>query len=107
MPLLPRDAAYVWDIVEAAEAIQGYIAGLDLVRYAQNRQIRSAVERELEIIGEAARRLSVDFRSEHPEIPWTSIVAHWISSPRLCVRRYGIPRTPRAAFSSFSAACWR
>jgi uncharacterized protein with HEPN domain len=75
MHLLPPDAAYLWDIVEAAEAIQGYIAGLDLVRYAQDRQVRSAVERELEIIGEAARRLSVEFRSQHPEVPWTSIVA--------------------------------
>lgn len=75
MSLLPRDAAYVWDILEAAAAIQDYVAALDLDRYAQDRQVRSAVERELEIIGEAARRLSSEFRAQHPEIPWTAVVA--------------------------------
>jgi uncharacterized protein with HEPN domain len=33
------------------------------------------VERNIEIIGEAARRLSDDFRNQHPEIPWRVIMA--------------------------------
>ncbi len=32
--------------------------------------LRAAVERNLEIIGEAANRLSEELRQEHPEIPW-------------------------------------
>jgi uncharacterized protein with HEPN domain len=32
------------------------------------------VERQLEILGEAARRMSEAFRREHPEIPWSSII---------------------------------
>jgi uncharacterized protein with HEPN domain len=32
------------------------------------------VERNLEIIGEAARRISESFRAQHPEIPWRQIV---------------------------------
>jgi uncharacterized protein with HEPN domain len=75
MSLERRDAAYIWDMLEAAEAVRRYIAGYDLVRYEQDRQVRSAVERELEIIGEAARRLSPEFRAAHPDLPWTSIVA--------------------------------
>ncbi len=35
---------------------------------------RLAVERKLEILGEAARRLSSGFRDEHPEIPWKEMV---------------------------------
>jgi len=34
-----------------------------------------AVEREVEIIGEAARRVSEPFREAHPEIPWQTIIA--------------------------------
>ena len=34
-----------------------------------------AVERAVEIIGEAARRVSEEFRSAHPEIPWRSMIA--------------------------------
>ena len=34
----------------------------------------SAVVRQIEIIGEAARRLSKEFRQAHSEIPWKKIV---------------------------------
>ena len=36
--------------------------------------LRSAVERQIEIIGEAARKVSDSFQQQHPEIPWTGIV---------------------------------
>ena len=37
--------------------------------------LRAAVERNLEIIGEAARRISDELKQEHPEIPWRKIIA--------------------------------
>jgi len=37
--------------------------------------LQDAVERRVEIIGEAARRLSDGFREKHPEIPWRPIIA--------------------------------
>ena len=37
--------------------------------------LRGAVERHLEIIGEAANRVSPDFQANHPEIPWRRIIA--------------------------------
>ncbi|MEQ8541542.1 MAG: DUF86 domain-containing protein [Coleofasciculus sp. D1-CHI-01] len=36
--------------------------------------LQSAVERQLEILGEAARRMSDNFRQAHPEIPWSDII---------------------------------
>ncbi|MHC4392282.1 MAG: HepT-like ribonuclease domain-containing protein [Planctomycetota bacterium] len=35
-----------------------------------------AVERSLEIVGGAARKVSAEFEEAHPEIPWQAIVAH-------------------------------
>lgn len=40
----------------------------------KDRISRLAVERLLEIIGEAANSLSEDFRSQHPGIPWSDII---------------------------------
>jgi len=35
---------------------------------------RNAVERNLEIIGEAARRVSAGTRENHPDIPWRAVI---------------------------------
>lgn len=71
-----RDASYIWDIVHASrDAIE---IGRELAAppYASGRErtARLAVERCIEIIGEAARRLSEDFRNAHPEVPWQKII---------------------------------
>jgi uncharacterized protein with HEPN domain len=69
-----RDAAHLWDMLDAARAIQGFVAGLTAGDYARNRQVQYAVERALEIIGEAARRVSDSMQAAHPEIPWPQII---------------------------------
>lgn len=56
---MPRDArAYLADIVESCDAIGVAVHGLDLNTYQTNRLIRSSVEREFIIIGEAAAALA-------------------------------------------------
>ena len=50
--------AYLWDVQQAANAIEQFVAGLDAAGYAQNALVRAAVERQFEIIGEALNRLS-------------------------------------------------
>jgi uncharacterized protein with HEPN domain len=67
------DAARVWDIGKAIREVRGFTAGVDYQQFLSNREKMLAVERALEIIGEAAGRLSEAFRSAHPEIPWRSI----------------------------------
>lgn len=50
--------AFLWDVQQAAGAIIQFTAGLDVAGYRANLLVRSAVERQFEIIGEALNRLS-------------------------------------------------
>lgn len=50
--------AYLWDVCESAAAIAGFVEGADLESYRSSAMMRSAVERQLEIIGEALNQLS-------------------------------------------------
>jgi uncharacterized protein with HEPN domain len=73
---MPRSAlAYLSDVVAACDAIAATLSGVDLEKYEAERTLRSAVEREFTIIGEAVNRLS----KFHPE------VAEQISHARMIV----------------------
>lgn len=69
-----HDAGYLWDTLDAARAAREFTWGLDFAGYMQDRKVQFAVERAIEIIGEAARGVSDGFRQAHPEIPWRSII---------------------------------
>lgn len=75
MPPENRDAAYIWDMLDAARTVQEFTTGLTLEDYLLDRKLQLAVERAIEIIGEAARLVSTDLKAQHPEIPWRQIVA--------------------------------
>lgn len=75
MPPDPRDAAHIWDMIEYSHLVQDLIRGVSYARYSRDRAPQLAVERAIEIVGEAARRVSSDFKEEHPEITWRGIIA--------------------------------
>lgn len=60
-------------LLAAGEALQ-FVAGLDRVQFEASRLHQAAVIRSLEVIGEAASRVSAPVRQPHPEIPWREIV---------------------------------
>jgi uncharacterized protein with HEPN domain len=57
-----RDAAYLWNLVEAGRAIQEYTAAKTFQEYVGHQLLPSAVERQFEKMGEAARKVSSSFR---------------------------------------------
>jgi uncharacterized protein with HEPN domain len=69
-----RDAAYLWDMMEAAKTVRDFTSGLTFHSYQQDKKLRLATERAIEIIGEAAARVSREFRDAHPEILWKGII---------------------------------
>jgi len=63
------------DMLDAGRAIHEFVRSHSGEDYGANRMLRGAVERHIEIIGEAANRVSRAFRVAHPEIPWQRVIA--------------------------------
>ena len=119
---MPRDArAYLADVIEACDAIANAVHGLDLAGYESSRLVRSSVEREFIIIGEAVSALSrvapdvfasitrarriVDFRNqlthEYPTVIGVAKMCNWT------LTHLSVPaalRTPHVPASTGSAA---
>lgn len=62
---MPRDLRKTcFDILQAVEEIERFTTGKTLADYQTNRMLKLAVERDYEIIGEALRRMEIDFPDE-------------------------------------------
>lgn len=59
------------DMIEAIERIRRYTDGMDERRFVADDRTVDAVIRNLEIIGEAAKRVPAPVAERHPEIPWS------------------------------------
>ena len=70
-----REELYLTDIVEAADAIQRFIEGVQREDFVDDELRRSAVLQKLIVIGEAAARLPREFTERHPEVEWADIVS--------------------------------
>ena len=69
-----RDYAYLWDMLQAAQAAMSYLQGLPKEQAVGDEMRMAAFERKLEILGEAARRVSPDFALKQPQIPWRGVI---------------------------------
>lgn len=75
MPPEREDAGWLWDMLEASRAVLDFVRGRTFDDNEGDLLLRSAVERQIEIIGEAARHVSSTFRDDHDEISWRPIIA--------------------------------
>jgi uncharacterized protein with HEPN domain len=62
------------DILEAISEIEGMLAGIDLDLFTADKMRRMATERYLEVICEAARRLTDEVKRDAPNIEWQKMV---------------------------------
>ena len=70
-----RDMALLLDMLLAArDAPRSFVKGLDEAAFMASSLHQSAVIRSLEVIGEAAGRVSPDARARLPQIPWREII---------------------------------
>lgn len=70
---MKRDKLYLSHIMQAISDLESHTKGLDFNNFSKNILVQDGVMRKLEIIGEASKRLSEEFRSSVPEIPWKDI----------------------------------
>ena len=71
---MQRDKAYLLDILISARKALEFLRGMTWEGFTQSELHQNAVIRPLEIIGEAARRVSQETREAHPEVPWEQMI---------------------------------
>ena len=69
-----RSQAALLDMVGAMNAVEEFVQGKTFEDYQTDLFFKSAVERQLEILGEAANRLKPAFQTAHSEIDWSGVV---------------------------------
>jgi uncharacterized protein with HEPN domain len=75
-----KDQLYIEHIKTAVGEIESFVVSMGLEDFAGNNMAKSAVVRQLEIIGEAARNLSNEFKDQHTDIKWSDIISmrNWL-----------------------------
>lgn len=68
-----EDERRLLDMSEAAEDIEEFTKEVTFDEFEDDKLVKRAVEREVEIIGEAAKNISDEFKAQHPEIDWKSM----------------------------------
>ena len=69
-----RDLGYIWDIYDSCKELMEFINKIDYENYTRNKMLRYAVERKLEIIGEASNRINKEFQQQYPNIFWQKMI---------------------------------
>ena len=64
---------FIDDILESINSIEEFTKDIDKQELISNRLKKSAIVREIEIIGEAVKNLPNSFRKKYPEVPWNKI----------------------------------
>jgi uncharacterized protein with HEPN domain len=68
------DRVYVGHMIDTANKAIGFVEGLNREDFDNNELLQLSLTHLLQVVGEAARRVSSDFRAAHPTIPWKAIV---------------------------------
>lgn len=61
---------YITHIFDAIKSIQTQMEGITKEQFEDSELLQGFVERKLEIIGEATKRIPDDFKKKYPNIPW-------------------------------------
>ena len=69
----PDESVYLRHILDAIAKVETYLQGKDEAAFKQDTLIQDGVIRQVEIIGEATKRLSSERRSTYAHVPWEDI----------------------------------
>lgn len=71
--MVNKDEVYLRHILDAILTIEQFVAEKEKTQFLQDKLLQAGAVRELEIIGEATKKLSVVIKNQATEIPWKSI----------------------------------
>jgi len=72
--LTPADRERLSHILDAIDKIEQIVESLTIDRFREDWEKRLVIERLLEVIGEAANRVSAELQDQHPQVPWAKMV---------------------------------
>ncbi len=70
-----EDRVRILHMIDAAEAVAQFVAGRSREDLEQDRMLLFALAHAIEILGEAANKVSPEARAAASQIPWAAIVA--------------------------------
>ena len=70
---LPEDLSRLRDMLEFARRVEQLVTGISRAEFDGSENLQTTVIHNLQIIGEAATKVSATFKAEHSEIAWTQI----------------------------------
>jgi uncharacterized protein with HEPN domain len=71
---MPRDGlVYLQDILESIDRIRQYTRGMDRRAFGEDRRTVDAVLHNLEILGEAAKKVPTSLRDRAPDVEWRKV----------------------------------
>ncbi|MBP5341076.1 MAG: DUF86 domain-containing protein [Bacteroidales bacterium] len=69
-----RDRGRLQHMLEAIDNVNEFTQGVTLEELVDNKMLRHAVAHNLQIIGEAAYKLTKEFCASHPEVLWKDVI---------------------------------
>lgn len=70
---MERDSVYTRHILDAISTIEKYSKDINFEGFSKDTLLQDGIIRQLEIVGEASKRLSKNFRNSYNDIPWEDI----------------------------------
>jgi uncharacterized protein with HEPN domain len=70
---LDKNKAYIQDILNSCEKCLAFTKGMNFENFELDEKTISATQHQILIIGEATKRLSAEYRSQHSHIPWKAM----------------------------------
>jgi len=71
----PKDAVRLRHMLDHAREAVSLVAGKERGDLDADRVLQLALVRLIEIVGEAARQVSAETQSQHPQIPWPQVIS--------------------------------
>jgi len=67
------DKDYLTDMEESIVRILEYPRGMTYIQFIQDRKTQDAVARNLEVVGEATKKIRSQLKKGYPEVPWKDL----------------------------------